>query len=222
VYTDVYWYTYQPFTWGVSIYGGGGLGFGFAVNYPVYYSDWRYTWYDYDWYYPYYSNSWYWGYDPYYYSWYTPAIININIGYRWRYNHWWRNDFRAWNRHNYWWRNNYRPSHYNRYYASGYSSRDYYDGDRRYSYNRDLRSENSGKSSRSPAMSRSRSSSPSTASKSSRSSASRSSASRSSVSRSSVSRSSVSRSSSSRPSSSRSSGTSSRSSSSSSRGGGRR
>ena len=36
VYTDVYWYTYQPFTWGVSIYGGGGLGFGFAVNYPVY------------------------------------------------------------------------------------------------------------------------------------------------------------------------------------------
>ncbi|HQK67456.1 MAG TPA: hypothetical protein PLL94_04860, partial [Bacteroidales bacterium] len=149
VYTDVYWYTYRPFTWGVSIYGGGRLGFGFAINYPVYYSGWGYSWYDYDWYYPYYGNSWYWGYNPYYYSWYSPAIININIGYPWRYNHWWRNNYWAWNRHNNWWRNDYRPFHNDRYryYASGYSSRDYSGRDSRYDYNRDNRAGNSVRSS---------------------------------------------------------------------------
>ena len=36
VYTDAYWYNYQPFTWGISIYGGGGFGIGYATAYPVY------------------------------------------------------------------------------------------------------------------------------------------------------------------------------------------
>ena len=26
VFTDSYWYNYQPYSWGVSIYGGGGFG----------------------------------------------------------------------------------------------------------------------------------------------------------------------------------------------------
>ena len=36
VYTDAYWYSYQPFTWGVSIYGGSGFGIGYTSAYPGY------------------------------------------------------------------------------------------------------------------------------------------------------------------------------------------
>jgi len=37
VFTDTYWYSYRPFSWGVSIYGRGGLGFGYSINFPVCY-----------------------------------------------------------------------------------------------------------------------------------------------------------------------------------------
>ncbi len=36
VFTDTYWYTYQPYSWGLSIYGGSGFGYGLSYNYPVY------------------------------------------------------------------------------------------------------------------------------------------------------------------------------------------
>jgi len=35
VFTDTYWYDYRPYTWGLSIYGRSGLGFGFSYNYPT-------------------------------------------------------------------------------------------------------------------------------------------------------------------------------------------
>jgi len=37
VFTDIYWYNYRPFTWGVSIYGRSALGFGYSINFPIYY-----------------------------------------------------------------------------------------------------------------------------------------------------------------------------------------
>jgi len=43
MFTDTYWYNYQPYTWGLSIYGRNGLGFGFSFNYPVYYYGWGYN-----------------------------------------------------------------------------------------------------------------------------------------------------------------------------------
>jgi len=137
VFTDTYWYTFQPFSWGISIYGGSRFGFRYAVNYPVYYSGWGYN----DWYDPYYGSSWYNGYDPYYNSWYSPVMININIGNWWRHNHLWRNNYWGWNRNHYYWHNDYRPfyntyNYHNSYYASGYSSGDYVDRDRSREYNR--------------------------------------------------------------------------------------
>ena len=36
VFTETYWYNYQPFSWGISIYGGGGFGIGYSYNFPVY------------------------------------------------------------------------------------------------------------------------------------------------------------------------------------------
>ena len=105
LFTDSYWYNYQPYTWGLSIYGRNGLGFGFSFNYPVYYYGWGFNYlynYDYGWYDPYYGNDWYWGYDPFYYRWYSPVAFNINLGHRWRYDYWgdrWdlghRTDFRS-------------------------------------------------------------------------------------------------------------------------------
>jgi len=127
LYTDVYWYNYRPFTWGLSIYGGSGFGIGFSYNYPVYYSGWRYgNWYGYNngWYDPYFGSYW-WGYDPFYYSWYSPVVINLSFG------RWWGNNYRGWHGHNYWY-NSYRPvyntyNYYNypvnRYYSSEYSNR---------------------------------------------------------------------------------------------------
>ena len=60
MFTDSYWYNYQPFSWGISIYGGRGFGFGYSYNYPVYY--------DYGWNDPYFGSSYYWGYDPFFYK----------------------------------------------------------------------------------------------------------------------------------------------------------
>jgi hypothetical protein len=122
-YTDAYWYTYTPFTWGLSIYRGGlGFSIGYNFGYPVYYGypyyyDW--DWYDpyyysynYRGYDPYYYNSWYWGYYPYYrYTyWCTPAAYDFGYRGSWGYrNHWWgwnsnRNRFYSWN--------DYRPYRY--------------------------------------------------------------------------------------------------------------
>ena len=144
VFTDTYWYNYRPYSWGVSIYGGTGFGFGLSYNYPVYNYGWNYgNWYSYDygWYDPYYGSYW-WGYDPFYYSWYSPVVININIGNRWGHNYW------GWNRHSYWggnrynyWYNDYRPiyntyNNYNYNPASRYSSREYSYRSRPVEYNR--------------------------------------------------------------------------------------
>jgi hypothetical protein len=121
VFTDSYWYNYKPFSWGVSIYGRSGFGFGFSFNYPVYYYDYGYNnWYGYNYgmYDPYYGSSWCWGYDPFYYSWYSPFVININIGHRWRDNYW------GGYGHNNWY-NDYRPEYYshNDYYNNYHGTR---------------------------------------------------------------------------------------------------
>lgn len=121
VFTESYWYNYQPYSWGVSIYGGSG--FGLTYNYPVY--NYGYG-YDYGWYDPYYGSSYYWGYDPFYYSWYNPVIINFRIG-----NHW-SNNYYGWNSHNN--RYNYHNNYYNNYYSNNYQSNRYYSN--QYSSNR--------------------------------------------------------------------------------------
>jgi hypothetical protein len=80
IFTDSYWYNYEPYTWGLSIYGGGGIGFGLTYNYPFYnYGD--------NWNYPLFNNYYSWGYDPYYYGynpfyynrWYSPLVMNFGI-----------------------------------------------------------------------------------------------------------------------------------------------
>lgn len=121
VFTDIYWYSYRPYTWGISIYRGG-IGFSYSYNtyYPVYYG------YNYGWYDPFYYDTYYYGYSPYYYSyWYSPVVININLRNRW-YGHYW-----GWNRYgyrhiDYRWSNHYRPVYYthnNYYYHNSPSSR---------------------------------------------------------------------------------------------------
>jgi hypothetical protein len=118
VFTDTYFYTYNPFSWGISIYGRGGFGFG--VGYAYRYPSYSYGWYD-----PYYGSNWYWGYnpyfysyDPYFYSWYSPVIININIRNRWR--PW----YSGWYGHNPWF-NDYRPVYHSQNYYNNSSSRYY-------------------------------------------------------------------------------------------------
>lgn len=82
VYTDTYWYNYQPYSLGTSIYGyGGGAGLIFGNAYPVFRSSYGYS----D---PYYSGSYYWGNTAYYYNGWSPLVININPGKRWRGNNW--------------------------------------------------------------------------------------------------------------------------------------
>ena len=58
-FTDTYWYSYRPYTWGLSIYRGGlGFSIGYNFNYPLYY-----------------------GYDYYYdYGLYDPSITVITTG----------------------------------------------------------------------------------------------------------------------------------------------
>jgi len=76
VFTDTYWYNYQPYSWGISIYGDSGFGIGYSYNYPVYNYDYGYNYGGYD---PYFGSSFYWGYDPFYYNnWYGH---NHNHGY---------------------------------------------------------------------------------------------------------------------------------------------
>lgn len=111
VFTDTYWYSYQPFTWGLTIYGGGRIGLGVSYNFPIYYS-WDYPWYG-GWDYAWYGGAWYWNYDPFYYNWwYSPVTINIRIGSWWPHTHYYSYNVR--NR----WYNDYRPVYntYNYYY----------------------------------------------------------------------------------------------------------
>jgi hypothetical protein len=113
VFTDAFWYDYQPYGWGTSIYNGGGYGFGSYYNYPSYY--------DYGWNYPYFGNSYSWGYDPLYYSWYSPVVLNINIGSWWPHNYYssrgrdsWDYGYRS-NHNNYSYYNNYSFDNYRSY-----------------------------------------------------------------------------------------------------------
>jgi hypothetical protein len=73
VFTESYWYNYEPYTWGLTIYSGGGFAnrYGHSWSYPAYYST--------GWSAPGYYNSYYWGYDPFDYDWYTPVVINVRI-----------------------------------------------------------------------------------------------------------------------------------------------
>jgi len=121
VFTETYWYNYQPYSWGISIYGGGGFGIGYSYNYPVY--SYNYGGYD-----PYFGGGYYWGYDPFYYNnWYTPIVINIGLRNRWHNDYYgWRgrnnhyNDYRpVYNTYN----NNYYSNSSTRYSSSGISSR---------------------------------------------------------------------------------------------------
>lgn len=115
VFTDTYWYNNQPYSWGISIYGGGGFGLGYSFNYPVYSYDYGYNYGGYD---PYFGNSYYWGYDPFYYNnWYTPVIFNVRIRNRWS------NNYYGWNGHNHGY-NDYRPV-YNTYNNYNYPSTRY-------------------------------------------------------------------------------------------------
>jgi hypothetical protein len=117
VFTDTYWYNYQPYSWGISIYGGGGFSVGYSFNYPVY----GYGFYNgYD---PYFGNSFSWGYNPWFYtSWYSPVIINLNFRNRWHNDHYsWHGpyDHGSWYGNDNYSRNNYYD---NNYYSSMNSS----------------------------------------------------------------------------------------------------
>lgn len=126
VFTETYWYSYQPYSWGLSIYRGG-LGFskGYSFYYPLFYGyDYGY---DYGWYDPFYSSSSYRGSDPFYISyWYTPVVINVNVRNKWS------NHYYGLNRHSHRdydlrWNNRYRPVHntYNTYYYNNTRSARY-------------------------------------------------------------------------------------------------
>jgi len=91
VFTETYWYTYNPYSWGISIYSGGTrFSPGYSFGYPVFPAASFY--YDYRRYDPFYYSynyvgypSWYynnWVYDPYIYNyWYTPYGVSINFSY---------------------------------------------------------------------------------------------------------------------------------------------
>ena len=80
LFTDSYWYNYEPYSWGLSIYGGRNPGFGFSFSSPAYY--------DWGWNNSYLGGSYYWGYDPFYFSnWFSPFIINIGTGNRYHNNY---------------------------------------------------------------------------------------------------------------------------------------
>jgi hypothetical protein len=101
VFTDAYWYNYQPDSWGISIYGGGiGLGFSFSYpSYSYYYGNDRF-------YNPYFENSFYFGNTGFYFNnWHTPLVI-------FRTRNRWHNEFYGWNGNNH--HNNY--NNYNNYY----------------------------------------------------------------------------------------------------------
>jgi hypothetical protein len=105
VFTDSYWYNYQPFSWGISIYGGG-FSAGYNFHWPDYYGYGDYWGYD-----PYFGSSYYFGYNPYNYGyWYPPVVINLNFG------HIWHNNYYGWNGHH----------HDHDYYAHYYHGSNYY------------------------------------------------------------------------------------------------
>jgi len=114
VYTDAYWYNYQPLSWGISIYS-----------------------YSPGWYNPYFGSSYYWGYDPFYYTrWYIAPVVNVRIGHGWpnyyygyyghdhHYNHNYYNYGSGHNNHNNYYNNNYYNNNYynNNYYSTRNSS----------------------------------------------------------------------------------------------------
>ena len=109
VYTDTYWYSYQPFARGISIYGGSSYGFGIVYNQPAFYS--------YGWDYPAFGGSYYWGFEPYYYSWFSPVVVSIRIG------SYYPRNYYSWNVRNRYY-NDYRPVYntYNNYYYNSSSS----------------------------------------------------------------------------------------------------
>jgi len=74
VYSETYWYSYQPKTWGLSIYDRPGYGAG--IVYSAWQPSWNYS--NYGWEQAYFSNSYYWGYTPVYYNyWYSPVIVRL-------------------------------------------------------------------------------------------------------------------------------------------------
>ncbi len=110
VFTDVYWYNYQPFTWGVSIYGAESPFYGYYYNHS--YTGFGFYFGNYNgWYEPYAGNYYYGGYEPYYNSsWCFPIRINlsfnIRIGNYWPgYHYAWHNNY--YEHHNYYRHNNY-------------------------------------------------------------------------------------------------------------------
>jgi len=114
LFTDSFWYNYEPSSWGLSIYGGTRLGLGFSFNYPLYN--------DFSWNYPYYGGSYYWGYDPFYYNrWYSPVVLNLGIWSRWNRNYY------SWQGHNRW-NYEYKPvyNNFRDYRLNDYSSNSYY------------------------------------------------------------------------------------------------
>jgi len=121
VFTDTYWYSYRPYSWGISIYGRTGFSLGYSMNFPVYHGWERGYWYDYDygWFNPYFNNSWYFGTGPFFAGWYSPVVININTGHRWRH------DYYSWHGHDYYHGSRHVHNTYNNYYYN-YSSPRYY------------------------------------------------------------------------------------------------
>ena len=73
VFTETYWYNYEPYTWGMTIYSNGGFGvrYGSSWSFPAYYNT---GWYDMG-----YPGSYYYGYSPFFFDWYTPVVINVRI-----------------------------------------------------------------------------------------------------------------------------------------------
>ncbi|MBK9389096.1 MAG: hypothetical protein IPN68_02475 [Bacteroidetes bacterium] len=118
VFTETYWYNYQPNSWGISIYDGGGFGIGFSSGYPAYAYDYGYYG---GWSEPYFSNSFYWGYSPAYYNyWYSPAVVNVRIGNSWPAPNYGHNGYGDHHNHN---NNFYRPVRTSsNYYSSGNKS----------------------------------------------------------------------------------------------------
>jgi hypothetical protein len=117
VFTDTYWYNYQPYSWGLSIYGGGGIAVGYSYNYPVY----SYGYYD-----PYFGTTYHYGYNPYYSGyWYTPVVVSYwGSGYNYGWNrgrhHYYSNQRNVYNTYNTY--NTYNSYNTNRYASRSYSS----------------------------------------------------------------------------------------------------
>ncbi|MFN2378626.1 MAG: hypothetical protein ABR519_00280 [Bacteroidales bacterium] len=118
VYTEAWWYTNQPYTWGVSIYAGGGFGYGYSFGYPAYYPSYYGGWDNY------YPVDYYWGYNPGWSYWSGPAYYSVKIKYKYRYN---INNYYYTNYHNNRYAYNDRYYRYNNHnnYNHGYSSKNY-------------------------------------------------------------------------------------------------